>query len=829
MLNSFFGLEMGRRAMDYFRRGMETAGHNISNADVEGFSRQRVEASTTSPFTDPSLARPNIPGQIGTGVQVDAIIRLRDAFLDIQYREETTVLGYWEQIQNALSTVEVYVNEPAGAGVKAALDEYWTGLQELQKRPDDSSVRENIVEKTRNLTVYLDQLVRNYDEYRISLNNEVRLMVEQSNGYIDQIAALNLTIAQVKGVGGNPNDLLDRRDILVDKLAKMLDITVNPPCSSDDGDFKIDVGGKMLVQGDRTRHLVLVPVAGNGGMFDVQVEDNLFDHVSNPSVLGALIEQNASEAVHTVNIQRLATESAWSVGQGDSFCPDRIKPEEVDSALNLSGIFSLQVGGQGTRSVSSILTGGIVLGPGSAGNESVFRISAGSTERTLSAAWNAGTALWDLSDGTNTASSATGDLTLTDLQGFLTTSFGGEIVAALNPAGTQMTLASADSSLLSVTDIKGNLSGLLGMKNDAPRISIEVTEEDTLETIRNKINSMYSEENGLTRPEDWLHADIRLDEGTGTYYIALESNRVGEAHRINVTGDGNGSLQIAKRLGFLNGDGTTNYKEIARDAAFTFDGKLYLSESNTVRDARRVPVKNDYSARTVEEISPGLRLELRAVGESGITVRHHIKGGALKGILEARDDVILGYLDVFDEMAFGLASEMNAIHFSGHGVGGSEMTTGVAFFDSIAVRYGASRHLALNRAVDEDRSLIAAAVGGGDGFSVGSGDGSNALRMARLKQTKVLQNESSDFNQFYEAFIARQGSRGQQAGTMLKNQKALMGQIDNQRQSVMGVNIDEEMMDIVKFQQAFNAMARYITTIDEMLDRIINGMGIVGR
>ena len=101
MLNSFFGLEMGRRAMDYFRRGMETAGHNISNADVEGFSRQRVEASTTSPFTDPSLARPNIPGQIGTGVQVDAIIRLRDAFLDIQYREETTVLGYWEQIQNA--------------------------------------------------------------------------------------------------------------------------------------------------------------------------------------------------------------------------------------------------------------------------------------------------------------------------------------------------------------------------------------------------------------------------------------------------------------------------------------------------------------------------------------------------------------------------------------------------------------------------------------------------------------------------------------------------------------------------------------------------------
>jgi flagellar hook-associated protein 1 FlgK len=57
----------------------------------------------------------------------------------------------------------------------------------------------------------------------------------------------------------------------------------------------------------------------------------------------------------------------------------------------------------------------------------------------------------------------------------------------------------------------------------------------------------------------------------------------------------------------------------------------------------------------------------------------------------------------------------------------------------------------------------------------------------------------------------------------------LVTQIDNQRQSVMGVNIDEEMIDIVKFQQAFNAMARMITVTDEMLDRVINGMGVVGR
>jgi flagellar hook-associated protein 1 FlgK len=687
-----------------------------------------------------------------------------------------------------------------------------------------------MVEKTKNLTVYLGQLVRNYDEYRTSLNREIDLMVDEANTLIDQIAGINTTIRQVQGVGGNPNDLMDKRDLLVDKLSKLIDISVNPPCLEGDGEFKIDLGGKLLVQGDQTRHLVTVPVAGNTGFFDVQVEDNLFDHVSDPSVLFATIEQGAPEAMHTVNVQRLASESAWTVGYGESTCPDRIKPETMTEALNLRGTFTLQVGSQGTRSVSSVLTGGTVLPAGIPGESHSFRVSAGSFEREISVTWNDGTGTWDLSDGVNAASSAASDLTLTDLQGFLTTSFGGEITATLNTAGTQMTLSSPLNHLLSITDIKGGLVSALGMENSAPSVSIEVVEEDTLETIKNKINSAFSDAtNGLSRPEDWLHASIELDAATNTYFLSLESNVAGEAHRINVLGDENGSLQIAKRLGFLNGDGSTNYREYARDAAFTFDGKLYLSESNMVRDARRVPVLNDYSAGTLEEVSPGIRLELRAVGESDITVKHHVTGGAIRGALEARDDIILDFLDVLDEMAYGLVKEMNALHYGGYGVGESESVTGVAYFDPIAVQYGASRLFEINREIDEDRSLIAAASGDGNGFSNGSGDGSNALRMAQLKQTKVLQSRSADFNEFYESFIASLGAQGDRAKTMLKNQNALISQITNQRQSVMGVNIDEEMMSIIKFQQAFNAMARYITTVDEMLDRIINGMGLVGR
>ncbi|MCF7936356.1 MAG: flagellar hook-associated protein FlgK, partial [Synergistales bacterium] len=223
MINSFFGLEMGKRALSYFRQGMDTAGHNIANADVEGYSRQRVEASSTTPFTEPGLARPAIPGQIGTGVKMDAITHIRSEFLDKQYQEETTLQGYWNRMEEAVDQVEMFVQEPNGEGFKIAMDNYWSALQELQKRPDDSSTRVNLVETTKNMTTFLDQLITNYDQYRTSLNEDLKLKVQEANDLIDQIASLNTTIAEIEGLGQNANDLVDQRILKVEKLSELID------------------------------------------------------------------------------------------------------------------------------------------------------------------------------------------------------------------------------------------------------------------------------------------------------------------------------------------------------------------------------------------------------------------------------------------------------------------------------------------------------------------------------------------------------------------------------------------------------------------------------
>ena len=827
MINSFFGLEMGRRAMDYFRRGMETAGHNIANADVEGYSRQRVEASTTEPYTVPGMSRPEIPLQIGTGVKVDAIVRLRDAFLDAQYSEEASLQGYWEALEQAIDNIELFVNEPAGEGLSSALNAFWSALEELQKRPENSAAREGVIQSAQSLTVFLSQLAQNYDQYRVSLNNDLKLSVEEANALIDQIAALNGTIAEIQAVGGNPNDLLDRRDLLVDKLSLLLDVSVASTTDQVDGDFKIDLHGKTLVQGTQSRHLVLVSIAGNEGYYDVQVEDNLFDQVSDPSVLLATVEQRAAEAVHSVRIKRLAAETAWKVGSTSGLS----NITSPDQALNLRGSFGLQVssGGVIKSSISFADSGGRVLGTPGPGEstEYSFRLAAGGFESVITVEWNGTNNRWDISDNLGNTDSAGSDLYLADLEGFVNNHYSSDLNASVD--SSRLVLESVDHNLISITDIKGGLASKMGLADEGKAVTIDVVEGDTLQTIANKINSAYAAASGSpSAPEEWLNASVK-ESIYGSYYLELESHVVGEAYRINVLGDEGGSFYAAQNLGLVDSDGKTGVIEAAEDALFLFDGREYLSSSNAFKDARRITPDDGYAASTLEEVSPGVRLTLQSTGDTSITVLHHVKGGKILGLLEARDDVILSHLDSFDELAYRLVLEFNAIHRAGHGMGDNAELTGISFFKPLPSLAGAAEGLSVNGALVEDSSLIAAASGDGTGHSVGSGDGSNALRMAQLKQSKILKGRSASFNEFYESFIAALGAQGQRTRTMADNQRALMNQIDAQRQSVMGVNIDEEMMDIIKFQQAFNAIARYVTTIDEMLDVIVNRMGIVGR
>lgn len=855
MINSFFGFEMGRRALDYCRRGFETAGHNISNAATEGYSKQRVEASTTDPFTEPGLNRPALPGQIGTGVKIDAIVRLRDQFLDLQYREESTVKGYWDVMTQALDTLETFVNEPHGESVRVGLDDFWSALQEVSKRPSDTSARENLITQSDTLGVYLESLSRNYQEYRNGLNGQVGLKVKEANTYIDQIAALNVTISEIEGVGGNPNDLYDRRDLMAEKLCSLIDAEVGSPCDTTDGEYKIYLGGRTLVQGDKARHLEMIPVPGNQGYYDVQVEDNTFDHVSDLDVLSVIIDQQAPESVHSVSVERLATETAWTVGGAQiNGAIGRLPVSDPNAAMDIEGTLRLQVGSSGVRATGKQLDnqiGSPILLKAPGGDdptEHVFRIASqdlkdmpgNPDEMYVTLEWNNGTSEWEFSSRCGNTTSATvgvgQEVSLDDLQSFLQndTGVGGRLNVMVESSGTvdRLVVRSGDDHLLSFSDMKGDfLSSVVGLENDSPEVTIEIEDGDSLRTIANKINSSYKSGDGApSDPSQWLRAEIKTD-GSGDYYMVLESNSIGEANRINIMGSDKGDTYAARRLGLMGGTATEYSTEVitsSTDAMLMVNNDKFLSSFNEFRQARAIGPSDGYQASEMTEASKGIEFQLKSTGNSSIRVEHHVKGGQIRSMLEVRDDVILEHMANFDEIAYGLASEMNAVHYAGHGTGNYANVTGTAFFQSIGQMKGAAGSLTVNRDLKIAPAMLATAAGDGSGKTKGEGDGGNAINMAQLKQAKVLDGDSSTFNEYYEDFIARLGVQGQRAQSMKSNQTALVDQIQQQRQSVMGVNIDEEMMDIMKFQQGFNAISRYVTTLDEMLDKIINGMGRVG-
>src|SRR5690625_6204601 len=111
-MGTFYGLEMAKRALFSQQSAIYTTGHNISNANTDGYSRQRVNFKTTSPFPHPSRTQPYIAGQRGTGVDVGSVQRIRDQFLDVQFRNENSKLGYWDSRAESLKRMENLLNEP---------------------------------------------------------------------------------------------------------------------------------------------------------------------------------------------------------------------------------------------------------------------------------------------------------------------------------------------------------------------------------------------------------------------------------------------------------------------------------------------------------------------------------------------------------------------------------------------------------------------------------------------------------------------------------------------------------------------------------------------
>jgi flagellar hook-associated protein 1 FlgK len=875
---------------------MEMAGINTAKAGTEGYSRQVVNAAPTSALEE----KKNV-SMLGTGVEVTSIERMRDLYLDARMTRAEVSQAYWTTMNTGVTRIEKFIVSASQKGINNYLESFWTAVQDVHKYADDEAVRSYFLREADNLTVFANSLSNSYNEYRNELNSDVRAMVQDANSYIDQIAILTKAIRSVLQAGAEANELMDKRDLLAEKLCVLTGAEASRPIDELDGDYKINLDGKLLVQGGNVRHLVLAENPTNNNYYDVQVEYNQYDITSDIDVAGVIIEQQSSsggtcskDGTHEIDVMRLADEIYWTVGYGlgQSEGGERIDGiKDPNAALNINGSFALQVGSVGVRAVSEVFGDnppgyGVVLGAPGPGEltEYTFRISAGEFETTVNLTWNG--SAWDVSDKLGNGAVSTGAggaLSVDDLGSFMALNYSRYGLEVKYQDAT-LQIESADRHLMSIDDLGGDLMRSCGLANKNPAVEIEVQPEDTFQTIANKINNAYMfdrtyevDEDGNEKPkgnlsyetdppgtspatpDQWLHASVETD-GNGDRYLVLTSNVAGEAARINVLsgsvcGGGVSDMTIPRLLGLVdvtkdeNGviqqSDVTSYIQFKDDGALVdrhdpygdvyaddawviADGNEFISSTNEFKDARAVAAVGNAPADAEGEFIQGIRMDLNGVGHTTILVRHHLTEGSIAASLELRDDVLLSQMDVFDDMTYKLATEFNAIHYAGYGGGEYANITGMAFFERIKGKYGAFGGLNVDPSINFDGDKLAVATGDGTGNSLGTGDGTNALSIARLKQAKLFHNGIANFDDLYAGFVADLGSFGARTKTAMEAADYVVEQIGVQRESVMGVNKDEEMLSLVEMNQGYNTASQYISTLISVMNQIINGLGRVG-
>lgn len=199
-----------------------------------------------------------------------------------------------------------------------------------------------------------------------------------------------------------------------------------------------------------------------------------------------------------------------------------------------------------------------------------------------------------------------------------------------------------------------------------------------------------------------------------------------------------------------------------------------------------------------------------------------ISGGEVGGLLQVRNGDLAGYYKDIEALVTTLADKVNQLHQGGYGID-EPPTTGIDFFTYDAGR----RTLAVNPALDPDAGGDVAKVAASKTGEVG--DGTVALAIAGLKDALTMGGGKVSFGGFYQQVIADIGTNARQAAHMVQVHEATLHQYTNNKDSISGVAIDEEMVNLMRYQRAYEAAARLTTAIDEMLDTLINGTGLVGR
>ncbi len=245
MRSTFGGLNTMVRGLYGNQVSLDTVGNNITNAATPGYSRQSVNLATTRPQTMPGIYG---DFKIGTGVDVDSVVRARDTFADRQYWKENSNLSNAATQQYTLSKIESVFQEPTDTGLQTVMNKFYKSWQTLSTNAGEYSNRVVVRDTGKDLVNSMKHIKTQLDDLIADNNTQLSLQKDMINQTLEQILSLNKQIVTLEaGSNGWANDLRDQRDLLVDKLSGYMKVDVT---ETSNGSYSITCGGTTIVDGN---------------------------------------------------------------------------------------------------------------------------------------------------------------------------------------------------------------------------------------------------------------------------------------------------------------------------------------------------------------------------------------------------------------------------------------------------------------------------------------------------------------------------------------------------------------------------------------------------
>lgn len=866
---SIFGtLNTGILGIYTHKLAMSVVAHNISNANTPGFSRQRPVIVATPPVPTSTLTQPSIPLQVGTGSLVKSIERIRDSFLDVQYRQVNAKNSYWDIISSNLHFVEQLFNEPGDSGIRYLYDSFWNSLQEVINDPTNVAAKKEVVARATELTQNVVDLYDRLQQLRLDINNEIKQKVERINSILDRIADVNVKIRTSLVIKSQPNDLTDERDRLLDELSQYANIHYS---DRDDGQIDIRIGDKVALNGSVVNHLRVVERPFSKGIYEIFIGNS--NSVISDGEMSALIElrdeiipkymQRLDEFVLnlTDKINLIHAEGYDSKGSvtGIPFF-EQLKPTADVNDPRIFRILGANMLGNGdikyitggkdfsdpnASNITPGLDGNLLLFDGTSLSQIDINVS-DSLQDIMNKVNSSGSGSWVNMDyqpynGTNRIylkginGNSLDDKLILDLRNSVLRRLGFDYV------DFQVIRIDRDS----IEDFRNKFSS--PQSYNVYGVNITLDPSNDVNTIMNNITSAISGASDVTAQSIDSDFDGNLD-----YIYIIPKNTVDYDIRNVDPADSNGFLVDVKAE-------TTMVAALKNDTP-TLDNVLGLDETNPIEkniidngfdiainstaihvdpvtDTLKDVVEKINKAETgvIADLTPHNSLVFRAGRDYNFDLRNmNITGPRefWEKIGFISDDGIRDWSVNYQliDRNWDYNDFKNNVNLAKRlEIDKNEADYGLGITYQFSV-YSTLKYKPEVLAVDSGEAID------NDGdwridrlLPTGPSNVEIAQYMANSKFQNILSNGEESFSVFLGSIVAELGVEGETAVKMKTNNELLKFQVDNERERVKGVSLDEEMSNMIKYQQAFNASARVITAVDEMIQRVIDKLGIVGR